>query len=100
MKSLRTEMLRAAKAYYDAMAAYCQVLSNGEDLEDATQHVLGVSLRYRVAIDALIASTPEDTGNHRRLHALRAQLDDLSRRYNTPMKRANSFKREGDAVRA
>jgi len=89
MKLLRTEMFRAAKAYHAAMAAYCEVFSNREDLEDAAQHMLGASLRYRVAIDGAIASAPEDPWNHRRLHTLRTQLDCLSRQYNT-VKRTHS----------
>jgi hypothetical protein len=97
MKVLRIEMFRAAKAYHAAVAAYCRVLNNREDLEDATQRVLGASLRYHVAIQALIASTPEETGNHRRLHSLRAQLACLSRQYNT-VKRAKRVKREGHAA--
>lgn len=59
--------------------------------------MLGASLRYRVAIDVLIASTPGDTSNHRRLDTLRAQLNCLSRQYNT-IARAKRSKREGHAA--
>ena len=97
MNTLRGDMFRAARAYHAAVAAYCRVLGNGEDLEDAAQQVLGASLRYRIAIDRLIASTAEDVGSHRLLQALSAQLNCLSRQYNT-VKRARSFKREGHAA--
>jgi glycerol-3-phosphate dehydrogenase len=97
MNLLRIEMFRAARAYHAAVAAYCRVLGNREDLEDAAQLVLGASLRYRIAIDGVIASTPGDACNHRRLHALRAQLDCLSRQYNI-MKRAKRPKPEGHAA--
>jgi hypothetical protein len=97
MNRLRTEMFRAARAYHAAVAAYCRVLGNQEDLEDASQQVLGAGLRYRAAIEHLVASTPYDGAHQRRLHALRAQLYCLSRQYNT-VKRAHSFKRESHAA--
>jgi hypothetical protein len=97
MKTLRADMFRAAKAYHAAVAAYCRVLRNRQDLEDAAQQVLGASLRYRIAIDRVLASTPEDAGSRSRLRALRAQLNCLSRQYNT-VKRARSFKRDGHAA--
>lgn len=94
MNSLRMEMFSAARAYHAAVAVYCRVLSNRDDLEDPAQQVLGASLRYRVAIDRLIASTPDHASNHRRLYALRARLHRVSREYNT-VQGARSFKREG-----
>jgi len=97
MRSLRIDMFRAARAYHAAVAAYCRVLGNGQDLEDASQQVLGAGLRYRAAIEHLTASIPDNGANHRRLQALRAQLYCLSRQYNT-VKRAHSFKREHHAA--
>jgi hypothetical protein len=85
----RIEMFRAARAYHAAVAAYCRVLVNGDDVEDAAQKVLAASLRYRLAIDHIMASAPDDTANQRRLHALRTQVHCLSRQYNT-MKRTHS----------
>jgi hypothetical protein len=80
--STRTLMFRTAKSYHAALARYCRALASGEDLEDATQEVIGASLGYRDAINAVIAAAPEDKVSATRLRALRLQLHCLTRQYN------------------
>ena len=80
--SARPHMLRTGRAYHAALARYCRAVAGGEDLEDAAQQVIGASLRYRAAINDVIAASPHDNASARRLRALRLQLHCLTRQYN------------------
>jgi hypothetical protein len=80
--STRTQMFRAGRSYHAALARYCRAVARGEDPEDATQQVIGASLRYRAAINDVIAASPHDNASARRLRALRLQLHCLTREYN------------------
>ena len=95
--STRTQMLRAARSYHAALARYCGAVARGEDPEDATQQVIGVSLRYRAAINDVIAASPYDNASARRLRALRLQLHCLTRQYNV-IKRSPTTREQAPAV--
>jgi hypothetical protein len=80
--SARTHMFRTARVYHAALARYWLAVTGGEDLEDAAQQVIGASLRYRAAINDVIAASPHDNASARRLRALRLQLHCLTLQYN------------------
>jgi hypothetical protein len=85
------ELFRAAGNYHGALADYAAALRSAGDIENAAQAIVGTSLRYRVAIDRLLAD--EDAATHgvvasrSRLHRLRATLEYASRQYNLVKRR-------------
>ena len=81
MKS-RQEMFHAACAYHGTLAAYSRAMRFGEGLEEATQEVVGASLRYRVALERLMALEPENSDCRRRSQLLRKLLHSISAKYN------------------
>jgi hypothetical protein len=95
--SARTQMFRSARSYHAALARYCRAVAGGEDLEDATQQVIGASLRYRAAINEVIAASPQDNMSAGCLRALRLQLHCLTRQYNV-IKRSPTTREQAAAV--
>jgi hypothetical protein len=83
---LMAEIFAAARHYHGALASYAAALRAGRGIEDAAQSVIGTSLRYRRAIDDLLAD--DDAGSQSmvagrgRLERLRRTLNTASRRYN------------------
>ena len=95
--SARTHMFRTARVYHAALARYWRAVTGGEDLEDAAQQVIGASLRYRAAINDVIAASPHDNPSARRLRALRLQLHCLTRQYNV-IKRSPTSREQAAVV--
>jgi hypothetical protein len=95
--SARTQMFRTARSYHAALARYCRAVAGAEDVEDATQQVIGASLRYRAAINEVIAASPQDNMSAGCLRALRLQLHCLTRQYNV-IKRSPTTREQAAAV--
>ena len=81
--SRRDAMFRTAGDYHAALAAYSRAFRRGEEIEHVAQHVVAAGLHYRLAIDQVMAHTPEDAASQRRLRAMRKLLHLASWKYNT-----------------
>jgi hypothetical protein len=83
---LLADIYRAARQYHGALAHYAAAMRSGSDIEDAAQSIVGTSLRYRLAIDHLLARDDAESLNmvasRGRLERLRRVLYSASRRYN------------------
>lgn len=77
---LHHQVFRAARNYHRALARYAAALRSGE-VERAAQDVIGASLHYRAALDALIQQA-DSPYSRRRLDCLRRLLGSASRQYN------------------
>jgi hypothetical protein len=84
--TLLAEVYRAARNYHGALADYANAMRTGSDIEDAAQWVIGTSVRYRIAIDELLADDDAESlglvQTRGRLIRLRKVLVTASHRYN------------------
>jgi hypothetical protein len=84
--ALLAELFHFAGKYHGALADYAAAMRARGDIESAAQAIVGTSLRYRVAIDRLLAhadvSTLQVVASRSRLERLRTTLAHASRQYN------------------
>jgi len=89
---MTAELFRTARDYHGAVALYCRAMHAGSGVEDRAQEVIAASLRYRLAIERLIAlaqpESPQARIGRRRLLALHSGLHFASRQYNLRAKRS------------
>jgi hypothetical protein len=84
--ALLAELFRCARNYHGALADYAATMRDGGDIERPAQHIIGTSLRYRIAIDRLLESDDWESlgmvASRGRLERMRRILVSTSRRYN------------------
>jgi hypothetical protein len=89
--ALLAELFHSAGKYHGALAEYAGAMRARGDIESAAQAVVGASLRYRVAIDRLLAeadaATLQVVASRTRLQRLRSTLASASRQYNLVKRR-------------
>jgi hypothetical protein len=82
MPDLYQEVFRTARLFHAALANYARCMRDGIDIESAAQRVVGASLRYRVALDALMRTNPAAGECQSRLARMRKVLGLATRQYN------------------
>lgn len=80
-------MFRQASTYHAALGIFFRAFSRGQDLEAATQDVLGATLRYRRALERCLLEVPESAVAARRAAAVKELLHLASAAYNSSRRR-------------